>query len=226
MSNLRRETLAQQAYEELQARIVSGRLPAGQRLLAEELAAQLDISQTPIKEALAELERDGLVVGCSRRGSSVRRFTPNDIADIYDARILIETNAIGAALRGGRIDAACLAALEATCAAQLAHAERRNPTDLAHAIRLDREFHEAIVSHGGNAVLAGLHRVLLRQTQTIRSYSLERYDVARFRTEHGAILAALRAGRVAGAVKALRTHLLASRTEMLSRPAADLPPRP
>lgn len=226
MNALRNTTLAEQAYEELKTRIVSGRLPAGQRLLAEELATQLAISPTPIKEALAELERDGLVEGTSRRASTVRRFSATDIAEIYDARILIETHAIAAALRARRVDGDFLAELETIFARQMAHCERRNPADLAEAIRLDREFHESIVAQGGNSVLAGTHRVLLRQTQTIRSYSLDRYDIARSRTEHGAIVEALRAGKVAPAVRALRLHLEASRAEMLSRPETDLPPRP
>ena len=226
MPALRHATLSEQAYEELRARIVSGRLPAGRRLLAEELASELAISPTPVKEALAALERDGLVEGTARRASVVRRFTGEDIAEIYDARILIETEAVARALRARRVDGVFLAELADLFERQMAHAERRNDGGLAEAIRLDREFHEAIVARGGNRVLVGWHRILLRQTQTIRSYSIERYDITRSRTEHGAILATLRAGRVAPAVRAMRLHLEASRAEMLSRPPGELPPRP
>ena len=224
MTMMTHATLAQQAYEELKARIVSGRLPPGQRLLAEELAGQLSISQTPVKEALAELERDGLVAGASRRASVVRRFIAADIAEIYEARILIEVHAADVAARARRVTAAVLAGLQATYGAQIAHAERRTAADLAEAIRLDREFHEAIVALGGNNLLASWHRLILRQTQTIRSYSLERYDVARMRVEHAAIIAALRGGSATAAVRALRAHLTASRDEMLSRAPEDLPP--
>ena len=226
MTMMTRATLAQQAYEEIKAQIVSGRLPPGQRLLAEELAGQLSISQTPVKEALAELERDGLVAGASRRASVVRRFIAADIVEIYEARILIEVYAAGAAVRARRVTADVLAGLQATYDAQVAHAERRTLGDLAEAIRLDREFHEAIVTLGGNTLLAGWHRLILRQTQTIRSYSLERYDVARVRAEHAAIIAALRDGSSAAAARASRAHLTASRDEMLSRAPEDLPPLP
>ena len=82
MATLRRSTLAELAYEELQEQIVSGRLPAGRRLLADEIADSLAISQTPVKEALARLEREGLVEGESRRGSAVRRFTLGDIEEM------------------------------------------------------------------------------------------------------------------------------------------------
>ncbi len=61
MSKSRRPTLAEQAYQELGGRIVSGHLIAGQRPFAQELAGQLEISPTPVKEALSRLEREGLV---------------------------------------------------------------------------------------------------------------------------------------------------------------------
>lgn len=225
MPPLSHATLAEQAYEELRARIVSGQLPAGQRLLAEELANELAISPTPVKEALAALERDGLVQGTARRASSVRRFTPADIAEIYDARILIETHALASLLQERRVEATFIATLQGIFAEHMRHAERRTPAGLAEAIRCDREFHEAIVAQGRNSVLAGWHRIVLRQTQTIRFYSLAHYDVSRARNEHGAIIAAL--GREDPvAVEALRRHLLASRAEMLSRPADHLPVRP
>jgi DNA-binding GntR family transcriptional regulator len=226
MTVLRRATLAEPAYEELKTQIVTGRLPAGRRLLAEELASQLDISPTPVKEALARLERDGLVESEARHGSVVRRFTAEDIAEIYEARIQIETHAVGVGVKARRATSDYIAALRATFEAQIAHAERHNTADLAQAIRLDRDFHEALVALGGNRIMAGWHRLILRQTQTIRSYSLERYDVTRARAEHGAIIAALGEGSAAAAVRAVRAHLQRSRDEMLSRAPDELPPRP
>lgn len=226
MIAIRRATLAEQAYQELQAQIATGRLPAGRRLLADELASQLAISQTPVKEALAQLERDGLVESEARHGSVVRRFSAEDIAEIYEARILIETHAVRVGVGARRNTPAFLAALQATYEAQQAHAVRRNTDDLAEAIRLDRAFHEALVSLGTNRTVAGWHCMLLRQTQTIRSYSLERYDVPRARDEHSAIIAALRGTSAAMAVRAVREHLTRSREEMLSRAPQDLPPRP
>ena len=219
-------TLAERAYEELGARIVSGRLAPGHRLLAEELANQLSISQTPVKEALAELERDGLVEGVSRRSLVVRRFTAHDIAEIYQARMLIELEAARCAMRARRMTSDIVDGLAALCTAQVEQVERRCAAGLAEAIRLDREFHEAIVALGGNAVTARWHRQVIRQTQTIHSYSIERYAAPRSRLEHAAIVDALRAGSVSRVVRALRVHLTASRDEMLSRAPDELPPRP
>jgi DNA-binding GntR family transcriptional regulator len=162
----------------------------------------------------------------SRHGSTVRRFTAEDIAEIYQARTLIETDAVGSGVRARRATASYIAGLQAIYDAQIAHAEKRNTADLAEAIRLDRSFHEALVALGANRIMAGWHRIILRQTQTIRSYSLERYDVARARAEHADIIAALRGGSAAESVKAVRLHLGRSRDEMLSRAPDELPPRP
>jgi DNA-binding GntR family transcriptional regulator len=67
MVGLVRSTLAEQAYQELMHRIVSGEFPAGYRLLPEEPGQMLSISPTPVKEALARLARDGLIEAASRR---------------------------------------------------------------------------------------------------------------------------------------------------------------
>jgi DNA-binding GntR family transcriptional regulator len=223
---LHRSTLAEQAYEELQEQIVSGRLHAGQRLLADELAGALAISPTPVKEALARLEQDGLVQGASRRGSMVRRFTTADIGEIYQARILIEIEAARIGMADGRADAAFADRLDAIFGAQMRHVEKRREEALIEAIRLDREFHEAIVGLARNRLVAGWHRTVLRQTQTIRNYSVSLYDVDRTRSEHGAIIAAFAAGDVEPVLATLRAHLVASRDEFLSRPAEEFPIRP
>jgi DNA-binding GntR family transcriptional regulator len=226
MVMMRRATLAEQAYEELQAQILSGRLPAGQRLLPDELAAQLAISQTPVKEALVQLERDGLVETASRRASVVRRFSAADILEIYEARTFVEVYCARAGVKAGRATPEFVQRLRDIYARQLAHAERRSSEELAEAIRLDRAFHEALVSLGANPIMANWHRVLLGQIQTIRAYTLDRYDVGRLRSEHAAIIDAVASGKAGEVRRAIRGHLANSRAEMLSRAPEDLPPRP
>ena len=225
MVALKRLTLGEQAYEELQAQIVSGRLPAGQRLRADELAGSLDISPTPVKEALARLERDGLVEGAARRASVVRRFSLADIEEIYRARMLLELHAAETGMAGGRADAGFVARLQAIFAEQMRFLQRRRPDALPEAIRLDRAFHELIVGLAENRLIAGWHRMVLRQTQTIRNYSAAHYDVHRTRREHEAIVAAFAGADPVVVVDALRTHLTASRDEFLSRPEEELPVR-
>ena len=226
MATLKRSTLAELAYEELQEQIVSGRLPAGRRLFADEIAGSLSVSQTPVKEALARLEREGLVEGEARRGSAVRRFTLGDIEEIYQARMLIEIEAARIGISTGRADVDFVAELRGVFDRQMRFVEKRHQDALVEAIRLDRTFHELIVGLACNRLMAGWHRMALRQTQTIRNYSLSRYDVDRTRREHGAIVEALATGEVETVVAAIGAHLAASRDEFLSRPSEELPIRP
>jgi DNA-binding GntR family transcriptional regulator len=223
MPRLTRATLAEQAYEELHSQIVTGRRPAGQRLLAERLADELAISQTPVKEALALLERDGLVETSSRKASAVRRFTREDILEIYDARILIEINAIGVGQRAKRFTPEFFAGLEKAHEQQKLHAERRTREDLAEALRYDRAFHERIVGLTRNYLMIGWHRTILNQTQTIRTHSLETYKTPRSWQDHEAVLGALRRGDYAAAKRELRTHLTGSCEQLASRRMEDLP---
>ncbi len=222
---IERPTLARQAYAEIQNKILSGELAAGQRLLPDVLASALAVSQTPVKEALALLERDGLVTGTDRRASSVRRFTPQDVLEIYEARILLEVNAITTALEKGRIDPGFIGRLEEVAAAQLALFPPASKDVLVQIIALDRRLHETIMEAGGNRLLTEWHRSIQLQLQTVRTYSLDNYDLERSRCEHRRILDALKAGDRGGIVSALRDHLVSSRDDLVRRHPDELPLR-
>ena len=226
METQRRPTLADQAYTELQDQIVSGQLSAGQRLMADQLAEALAISQTPVKEALVRLEHDGLVEVASRRASTVRRFTISDIEEIYEARVLVELHAATRGLEKGAVTAPFVDRLTQVFREHMAFIERQSQDGLAEAIRRDRTFHALIVSLGGNRLISGWHQVVQRQMQTVRNYSLRQYDLGRTRREHGAIVEAFAARDRDAVIAALTAHLTASRDEILSRPPEELPIRP
>ena len=83
------------AYEVLRHGIITGEIPAGERIVETEYAARLHISRTPLREALRRLERDGLVEYEMRRGVMVRAFTLDDVDEIYSS-IGNETTIYGA----------------------------------------------------------------------------------------------------------------------------------
>ncbi|BDA83134.1 GntR family transcriptional regulator [Aureimonas sp. SA4125] len=220
-----RPTLARQAYAEIQSKILSGELSAGQRLLPDELAQELAVSQTPIKEALALLERDGLVTGTDRRASLVRRFSVADIGEIYEARILLETNALSTGFAASRVDAAFIRKASDLCQAQLRLMPARSQGVLVKAIALDREFHEMIMKLGGNEVLTGWHQSIQLRIQTVRTYSVETYVFERMSREHQRIIDAFAGGRIEEMVAALRDHLVSSRDDLIARRPDELPVR-
>jgi DNA-binding GntR family transcriptional regulator len=212
-----RPTLARQAYAEIQKKILTGELSGGQRLFAEELASELAISQTPVKEALALLERDGLVVAAERRASLVREFSSRDIQEIYEARMLLELNAVAAGVREQRIDQPFLDRMTETFGLQEELARAPSKAALVEIISLDRSFHETIVSLGRNEILSGWHQTILWQTQTVRTYSLGNYSFERAREEHQMMLDALRSRDLQRITDALFNHLIASRNDLLLR---------
>ena len=222
----RRPTLGEQAYEELQEQIVSGRLPQASGCSPTSWPDRSPTSPTPVKEALARLELDGLVEGEGAAWLDGPPLQPRRHRGDLRARMLSgaargRASAWPAAAPTPRF----VARLRALFDEQMRFVERRRRDALPEAIRLDRAFHELIVGLGQNRLIAGWHRMVLRQTQTMRNYSLAHYDVTPA-AEHGAIVDAFAAGDAASVVDALRAHLTASRDEFLSRPPEELPKLP
>jgi DNA-binding GntR family transcriptional regulator len=87
------------AYEQIRQAIVEGRYHADQRLVEKRLAEEFDVSRTPIREALRMLESEGLVVSLPNKGSVVRPLSAQDIYDIYDLRVRLESLAAERACR-------------------------------------------------------------------------------------------------------------------------------
>lgn len=134
MNTLVKVTLADQAHRELRARIVSGRLRGGERLLPNELAADLGISPTPVKEACLKLEADGLVVNSSRRGMVVRDFTVEDVEELYAARMLLEKGAVEVAFDAGQLNETLHAQLVESLAQHRAFAKGSTLDELSKAL--------------------------------------------------------------------------------------------
>src|SRR4051794_41593164 len=78
------------ATELIREAIVDGRLEPGRRLKEEELARELGISRTPVREALLMLQAEGIVDAIPNRGAVVRVHTPEDLDDLYQLRALLE----------------------------------------------------------------------------------------------------------------------------------------
>jgi DNA-binding GntR family transcriptional regulator len=221
VSNVVRATLADQAYRELRSRVLTGQLPSGHRLLPDELALDLSISPTPIKEALLRLEADGLVVSSVRRGATVRRFTEQDIRELYEARALIELDAIGRGFTSGRVGPGLLGEIRETLVQHAEYARRNTLDDLATALVFDRRFHTLLIEAGGNGLISEWHQRILAQTHTV--FVVRPGDYARSIDEHQAILDALEAGSSRDAKKALARHLARSRDNTLHTATALVP---
>jgi DNA-binding GntR family transcriptional regulator len=89
----RKKSLHEEVYDSLKKSILHGKLKAGQRLLEEQLAHQIGISRTPVREAFHRLERDDLVTRLPRRGFAVREFTKDDVEEIFGICSTLESYA-------------------------------------------------------------------------------------------------------------------------------------
>jgi len=90
-------TAAAAAADLIRQAIVDGRVPPGHRLKEEELAQQLGISRTPVREALLVLQSEGLVEAAPNRGATVRAYDTADLEEMYELRALLEGHAAGRA---------------------------------------------------------------------------------------------------------------------------------
>lgn len=82
--------LADEAYRRLSEAMLAGDLPPGSRLVMDAIAERLEISRTPVRDALRRLEREGLVEPTGRKGYTVRAIAADDLAHLYESRIAVE----------------------------------------------------------------------------------------------------------------------------------------
>jgi len=195
--------------ERLRALITLGKLPAGEWLRQERLAAELGTSYTPIREALKQLEVEGLVEHVPYRGMRVVKFSAEDVMDIYTMRSVLE--GLAAASAAQRLTTEQLAHLRSL------HEQMVNntgPESLDLVRDLNRQFHLMIIDASGRTYLIRTLRAIWKWfptmlwsqfSQTSSEASAQR-DAAD-NTEHEAILKALEARDSALAERLMRAHI-------------------
>lgn len=94
----RPQTLAQHVASEIREMILSGELEVGSRLRQDTLASMLHVSRIPIREALRQLEAEGLVTFFAHRGATVSDLSIDEIGEVFDARALIESDLLRRAI--------------------------------------------------------------------------------------------------------------------------------
>lgn len=211
---LKRKVLRDTVYESLIDLLMSGDLEPGAALSIDALAQQLGVSPTPVREALVHLERTGLVTRAALRGYRVAPPMDADmIAQLCDARILIETGALELAMRYAAEMAPELARAHAAHERAARKVDGTSPTRaalVAYRKYLDADwaFHRTIFNFSRNSYLlatadtlpAHLHQLRQSATKGIR-------DVQLAVSEHATVLAAVQAGDADAAIAALRHHL-------------------
>lgn len=202
---------ADRAYDEIRGRILSGDLAPGTRLREVVLAAEAGVSRTPVREALRRLSAEGLAVVLPRRGAIVSDWSPTDLDEIFELRVLLE--GVGAGLAAQKINQSSIDEL-ADLAEQIDRLRiRRTPRDLEKITEMNSRFHLMVARSSGNQRLVALLSHLIEAPLVARTFS--RYsdeELARSAAHHLELVAALRAHSRDWAESVMRTHLYAARS--------------
>lgn len=197
------EALWQRVAQALRRAIVLGHLEQGVHLKEPALAQRFGVSRLPIREAIAQLEREGLVRIEPRRGAFVVGVTAQGIKDIYDCRLLLESYAVRRV--ADRIDEQGVAALEALIDQMDAGVARGQ----VHLVAVsDMTFHRRLIELSGNRALANAWEPLAPLIETVLSIAEATVqDLPEAVGGHREIVAALRQHDVEAAVTTLSNHL-------------------
>jgi DNA-binding GntR family transcriptional regulator len=194
---------ATRAYDHLKRAVLDGTHPGGTLLTEGEVAEQLGVSRTPVREALLRLEAEGLVRLYPKKGALVVPVSAQEAHDVVEARALIEEWAAGRAwARRDEIVPQLEPLLEEMRRARVAEAFLDFTT-------ADRSFHECVVAAAGNDVLTRSYRGL-RERQLCISTAVMRMSRARMDAavrDHQHLLEALRGGSRAQFLTLTRAHL-------------------
>jgi DNA-binding GntR family transcriptional regulator len=207
-----RRVLRQDILLGLRSGILSGEIPPGTRLLEIPLATELGVSRGPVREALRQLEQEGLVEFFPHRGAIVVGVGESEIETIYAIRALLEERAFAKACRV--VDDAELDALAATVEKMIAASEAGDAVAVAEH---DMHFHGRVVELSGFSYLRRLWTsidgvVRLRAARDAERPELADATAARDwlsepSIEHRQLVEALRTRRPATAAKAARAHI-------------------
>lgn len=210
--------LGDRAYEALLGKIVSGETELGSALPVDSIASQLEISTTPVREALHRLEKDGLVTKVPYQGWFVRAFEAEEVRELYELRAGMEC--FGIRLACQRITAEELEWLH--------QHQRRGEADVEHSDMTaywayNRDFHAAVLRAAKNTRLVSIMGPLALQLQiltghTVRLSGRPRHGVE----EHRELIARLEARDAKGAEALMERHILSALEDLLRHRAAGV----
>lgn len=158
--------LREMVFESLREAIIQGRLKPGERLMEIQLAEEMGVSRTPVREAIRKLELEGFVVMVPRKGAYVAGISVKDIVDVFEVRAALEGLAAG--LAAERITEEELEELERA----LVKTYEVSSYDLEALVETDTKFHELIYRASRNERLAQIITNLADQIQRFRTTSL------------------------------------------------------
>lgn len=202
----------EKAYSFIKEGILTLRFKEKDRLGTQELAERLRISRTPIREALARLEQEGLVLRDAGWGYVVRGFHSSEVLDLYRVREVLEVEAIREAVQ--HLDRRLISLLNTLMEKAEAHLLSGRFSDFQSA---NRQFYALIAQTTGNAILQQMLRTISDRIRILGALVIaQQADRAHeIHAENKRVLKALKLGDAAGAEEAVREHVRHARDNVL-----------
>lgn len=204
------DNMADRVYAHLKAAIFALRLLPGERFSENEIAKRMQVSRTPVRQALYRLQKEGYIQVMYRSGWQVSPFDVTYFEELYEVRLVLEA-----------------AAINRLCDGTQQHPEFKElltvwlvpPTqrlmDGQQVARLDEQFHDQLVSAAGNGQMAAIYRQVSERIRLIRLLAFtepERINASY--EEHAAILRAILKRRNDEAIRLLNIHIAVSKAEV------------
>jgi DNA-binding GntR family transcriptional regulator len=201
---VQRRSTAAIVADQLRSAIVYGSLPPGSQLGEAELASRLGVSRGPLREAMQRLVAEGLLRSEPHRGLFVVELGPEDVKDLYLARLAVERAACEQIVRRHRVEA--VAELTAAHSRMVSAAGKGDSVELADA---DQEFHETLVRVSGSARLQRMAQTLFVETRMCLTALQDKYqaDVQALLDEHKGLVDAIEAGDEQLVIRRLEEHM-------------------
>jgi DNA-binding GntR family transcriptional regulator len=200
---------ADQVYLALKQDIFDFRLLPGDSFTESQVAERMEVSRTPVREALFRLERDGYLQVHFRSGWSVKPFDFQQFENLYDLRLVLETAAIKKLCE--QTDPVGLEPLNKIW---LVPKKKRLTDEMAVSVN-DEEFHSTLVKCANNPEIARVHGDVMERIRIIRRLDFTQpHRVEKTYEEHGQILEAIAHHRADQAIMLLRAHIEASKAEV------------
>jgi GntR family transcriptional regulator, rspAB operon transcriptional repressor len=211
LEGMEQHRLPQRAYHTVRLAIRNLVLPPGQAILEREISEALEMSRTPVREALVRLETEGMLTLVPRRGFIVAPIEAEDLREIY--AIIGTLDGLAIELAAERAEEDLLGRLDSIIDSQ---EEALRSGDLTKWSALDDEFHDRIVRCAGNQRLTGIIDSYADQSYRARLYTIgERPVPTRSIIEHRAIVAAMRAKDGKAARMLMESHRSRAQREIL-----------
>ena len=208
--NLSQFTVKGLLVQQIRNEIICGNFRPGSRLRLRDLAEQFNVSTQPIREALSELEAEGLVTGEPRKGAIVTALSAEALRDIYEIRANLEAMATRLAVR--LISAASTSPGQAETLTSLANLITEmddHMGEVVKLVKLNKQFHLTLYGASGRQHLCELVGTLRNRTSHyLHAYMIDLGGMPLAQDEHRAILDACHAGDADGAATIMYDHVM------------------